>query len=153
MTMNSCGSNTAARARWSLYSRPAIGIREMSRVVIRRLAGSTSNSASDVRTITSAIGTPLTRGPKTVRSRLSAARPRGWRARRRPAGVAVQRPAVGGEVLALVRLASAAERLQLGQFVHRGQLLDREPQELGEVAALVADLHYEARCTIPASVR
>src|SRR5690242_16624002 len=74
-------------------------------------------------------------------------------ARRFPARVAVQHPAVRREMPELVRLASAAERLQLGQFVHRGQLLVREPQELGEVAALVPDLHYEARCTMPASGR
>ena len=74
-------------------------------------------------------------------------------ARRFPARVAVQHPAVRRQVSRLVRSGSAAECLQLGQFVRGGQLLVREPQELGEVASLVTDFHYEARCTIPASVR
>jgi len=74
-------------------------------------------------------------------------------ARRFPARVAVQHPAVRRQVARLVRSGSAAECLQLGQFVRGGQLLVRETQELGEVASLVTDLHYEARCTMPASVR
>src|SRR5258706_1875152 len=74
-------------------------------------------------------------------------------ARRFPARVTVQHPAVSRQVSRLVRSGSAAECLQLGQFVRGGQLLVREPQELGEVAALVTDLHYEARCTMLASVR
>src|SRR5467141_4942279 len=74
-------------------------------------------------------------------------------ARRFPARVAVQHPAVRGQVSHPVRSRSAGECLQLGQFVRGGQLLFREPQELGEVASLVTDLHYEARCTMLASVR
>src|SRR5467141_2848838 len=74
-------------------------------------------------------------------------------ARRFPARVAVQHPAVRRQVSRVVRSGSAAECLQLGQLVRGGQLLVREAQELGEVAALVTDLHYEARCTMPASVR
>src|SRR5881296_1279983 len=64
-------------------------------------------------------------------------------ARRFPARVAVQHPAVCRQVSRLVRSGSAAECLQLGQFVRGGQLLVREAQELGEVASLVTDLHYE----------
>ncbi len=74
-------------------------------------------------------------------------------ARRFPARPAVEHPAVRRQVSRLVRSGSAGECLQLGQLVRGGQLLVREPQELGEVAALVTDLHYEARCTMPASVR
>src|SRR5437867_13033205 len=73
-------------------------------------------------------------------------------ARRFPARVAVQHPAVRRQVARLVRSGSAAECLQLGQFVRGGQLLDRETQELGEVASAVSDLHYEASCTMPAAV-
>src|SRR5437879_12675395 len=74
-------------------------------------------------------------------------------ARRLPARVAVQHPAVRRQVHWPVRSRSAAECLQLGQFVRGGQLLVREAQGLGEVAAVVTDLHYEARCTMPSSVR
>ena len=74
-------------------------------------------------------------------------------ARRFPGRAAVQHPAVRRQVHWPVRSGSTGECLQLGQFVRGGQLLVREAQELGEVAALVADLHYEARCTMPASVR
>src|SRR6266699_3742169 len=74
-------------------------------------------------------------------------------ARRFPARVAVQHPAVRRQVYRLVRSGSTGECLQLGQPVRGGQLLLREPQELGEVVSLVPDLHYEARCTMRASVR
>src|SRR6185503_1680923 len=66
-------------------------------------------------------------------------------AQRFPARVAVQHPAVRRQVSRLVRRGPAAECLQLGQFIRGGQLLVREAQQLGEVAALVTDLHYEAR--------
>src|SRR2546421_11904524 len=74
-------------------------------------------------------------------------------ARRFPARVAVQHPAVRRQVARPVRSGSAAECLQLGQFIRGGQLLVGETQELGEVAALVTDVHYDARCTMSASVR
>src|SRR5437762_7905971 len=74
-------------------------------------------------------------------------------ARRFAARMAVQHPAVRRQVARLVRSGSAGECFQLGQLVRGGQLLVREAQELGEVASLVTDLHYEARRTMPASVR
>src|SRR5439155_1660523 len=74
-------------------------------------------------------------------------------ARRLPARVAVQHPAVRRQVPWPVRRGSAGEGLQLGQFVRGSQLLVREAQELGEVAALVTDFHYEARCTMSGAVR
>src|ERR1041384_198006 len=66
-------------------------------------------------------------------------------AQRFPARVAVQHPAVRRQVPRVVRSGPAAECLQLGQLVRGGQLLVREAQELREMAALVTDLHYEAR--------
>src|SRR2546421_12267752 len=74
-------------------------------------------------------------------------------ARRFPARVAVQHPAVRRQVSRLVRSGSTAECLQLGQSVCGGQLLGREAQELGGGAAVVTDLHYEGRCTMPAFAR
>src|SRR5256885_2554114 len=70
-----------------------------------------------------------------------------------PARVAIEHPAVHRQMSRLVRSGSAAKCLQLGQLVRGSQLLVREAQKLCEVAALVADLHYEARCTMAASVR
>src|SRR5439155_20612283 len=74
-------------------------------------------------------------------------------AQRFPARVAVKHAAVRRRVSRPVRSGSAAECLQLGQFVRGGQLLVREAQERGEVAALVTVMHYESRCTMSASVR
>src|SRR6185503_5737885 len=66
-------------------------------------------------------------------------------ARRLPARVAVQHPAVRRQVPRLIGRVSAAEGLQLGHLVRGGQLLVSEAQELGEVAALITDVHYDAR--------
>src|ERR1043166_277801 len=74
-------------------------------------------------------------------------------AQRRPARGKVQHPAVRRQVARLVRRGAAPAGLGLGQLVRGGQLLVREAEELGEVGALVPDVHYEARCTMPDSVR
>ena len=130
-------------------------------VVIRRLAGTTSNSASTVPTMTSSSGTPPTRVSKIVRWRFSPGGPDAGRvplrievdqqhpvahfrepagvghrkagfagatlevqeelaAQRLPARVAVQHSAVRRQVSRLVRVGSAAQRFQLGQFVGGG---------------------------------